>query len=170
MIKEIKSEEEEMFVKVPTKMTSDDKKRRMTWYSSKVARKSDQSPKSVQGLHLKAPGKYLLLSDKAMYETFQVKLLGFNKLNEKWSYENNILYHNSKPLTFRALTECEDNDCYPIVNTVNECDGTSSGLYIVTANCLEYGDCLHFLLTIENGKSTLVDYRNKCKFQIYELK
>ena len=159
-----------MMKEINTKMTSDDKKRRMTWYSSKVARKSNQSPKSVQGLHLKAPNRYLLLSDKAMYETFQIKILGFNKLNDKWSYENNILYHNSKPLTFRDLTECEDNDCYPIVNTVNECDGKSGGLYVVTANCLEYGDCLHFLLTIDNGKSTLVDYRNKCKFQIYELK
>lgn len=158
-----------MMKEINSKITSDDKQRRMSWFSSKIARKSNQSPKSVQGLHLKALNRYLLLSDKQLYETFQVKLLGFNKLNENWSYKDSILYHNGKPLTFRDLTECEDNDCYPIANTVNECDGNSSGLYVVTANCLEYGDCLHFLLVIENGKSTLVDYRNKCKFQIYEM-
>lgn len=146
---------------------------RLDWYSNQLVTNKKGGFSKVQALHLKSTFRYLLLSDKGLYECYKVEIIGFNKLNGDWEYnpKTNTLSRLAIEQSYRDFTECRDHSTFPISMTINGVDGISHGLYCVVAKDLgNDSSTVNLLLWIDNGKSRLVDIRNKCPFSIYQLK
>lgn len=145
---------------------------RLKEYTDQLELNSKSIPLQVQGLHLKATLKYLLLSKGSLYECPQVEVLGFNKLNCDWQFDprTNTLSHLAIPQSYRDFTDRRETDTYPISLSVNGVDGISQGLYTVVTKCIFSNCTRNYLLWINDGKSRLIDLRNNCSFQIYKMK
>lgn len=154
------------------RLNKEDQQKRLNFYHHKVEHNNKGVPKLIQGLHLRATFKYLLLSTSSLYECNEIEVLGFNKLNGDWHFDSNsnTLTHLAVPQSFRDFSDRREADTYPISLSVNGIDGISQGLYAVVCKCLEYEDTRNYLLWIDAGKSRLVDLRNNCSFQIFKLK
>ena len=153
-------------------ISAKDRGDRLDWYSDQLVTNKKGGFSKVQGLHLKSTFRYLLLSDKGLYECYKVEIIGFNKLNGDWEYNpsTNTLSRLAIEQSYRDFTECRDHSTFPISMTVNGVDGISQGLYCVVAKDLEHDSTVNLLLWIDNSKSRLVDIRNKCAFSTYQLK
>lgn len=148
----------------------EERKERLNKYSTNLILNAKGRPKIVNPLFCRAEKKYFFMSKVALLCVDEVRLLGFNKLNEDWNFDpkTKVITRLAIPKTYSEVAEYRESESYPISPTLNGVDGITCGLYLATCELVTTGEIRNYLFDCRDNRCKIIDLQNSSEFDVYE--